>query len=163
MLKRFIWVVVATLFFAFQVHIGNAAAVELDESVRTVKLNDGGEEVVLSVKEVQKGQRLFNSTCSECHMGGRTKTNPNITLALDSLAGSEPSRDNIMGIVDYMKHPLTYDGQQELSLLHPNTERTDLYPEMRSITDDDLKAIAGYILMQPKIRGASWGGGKVYQ
>ena len=33
---------------------------------------------------------------------------------------------------------------------------------MRSVTDEDLTAIAGHILIQPKIISEKWGGGKIY-
>jgi photosystem II cytochrome c550 len=85
-----------------------------------------------------------------------------VGLGLDDLGGAEPPRDNIVAMVDYLKNPKTYDGEEDISLFHPNTQRSDLYPEMRNLTDEDLKAIAGHILIQPKVRGVMWGGGKVY-
>jgi photosystem II cytochrome c550 len=162
MLKRLLFGVIATLFFLFQFNISSATAVELNDEVRTVKLNGQGDEIVLSLQQVKQGQRLFNDTCSYCHKGGATKTNPNVGLGLNTLANAEPARDSIEGIVDYLKHPTTYDGESEIPELHPNTARSDLYPMMRNLSDDDLKAIAGHILMQPNIRGIMWGGGKVY-
>jgi photosystem II cytochrome c550 len=33
---------------------------------------------------------------------------------------------------------------------------------MRTLTQDDLVAIAGHILVQPKIVAEKWGGGKIY-
>ncbi|MEC4893407.1 MAG: photosystem II cytochrome c-550 [Oscillatoria sp. PMC 1051.18] len=162
MLKRFIWVAIATLFFALQLPIGSAAAYELSEEVRTVPLNDKGDTVVLSTKQLDRGRRLFNDSCAKCHAAGRTKTNPNITLAADSLAGAEPPRDNLTTLVDYLIHPTSYDGELDLTELHPNKERSDIWTEMRNLTQEDLKEIAGHILIQPKIQGVKWGGGKVY-
>jgi photosystem II cytochrome c550 len=46
--------------------------------------------------------------------------------------------------------------------LHPSTQSTDIFPKMRNLTDDDLVAIAGHILIQPKVVGQKWGGGKIY-
>lgn len=162
MLKRFILVIVASLFLAFQSFIPSAAALELNEDVRTVKLNEQGEEVVLSINEVEQGKRIFGDTCSQCHVNGRTKTNPNVTLSSRDLSGAVPARDNVLAMVDYLKNPTTYDGEAEIAELHPNTKRSDLYPEMRNFTDEDLQAVSGYILIQPKIRGTKWGGGKAY-
>jgi photosystem II cytochrome c550 len=161
-MKRFILLAVATVFFAFQIAIGSAAAVELDADVRTVKANEAGDTAVLSLEQVQKGKRLFNDSCSQCHAGGRTKTDPNVGLSTDALAGATPPRDNIAGLVDYMKNPTTYDGETEIPELHPSLKSADIYPEMRNLTDDELEAIAGHILLQPKILGRAWGGGKVY-
>lgn len=161
MLKRFILGVVATLFFALQLPISHAFAVDIDSSLRRVKLNES-ETVVVSNKQFEQGKRLFTSTCSKCHMAGRTKTNPNVTLGIASLQGAEPARDNIEEIVNYLNNPKTYDGEQDISELHPNTARADLYPEMRNLTQEELKDLAGYILTEANIRGFRWGAGKVY-
>jgi photosystem II cytochrome c550 len=162
MLKRLLFAAVAALFFAIQFNIGSVNAVELDESIRTIKANDQGEEVVLSLKQVKQGQKVFVQNCSYCHKGGATKPNPNVNLGLTALAGAYPPRDNIQGIVDYLKDPKTYDGEMDIYEFHPNTTRSDLYPMMRNLTDEDLQAVAGHILIQPAIRGILWGGGKVY-
>lgn len=161
-MKRFILLAVASVFFAFQIAVGSVAAVELSPDVRTVKADEVGDSTVLSLEQIQKGKRLFNDTCSQCHGGGRTKTDPNVGLSTDALAGATPSRDNIAALVDYMKNPTTYDGETEISELHPSLKSADIYPEMRNLTEDDLEAIAGHILLQPKILGRMWGGGKVY-
>lgn len=161
-MKRFILLTVATIFFVFQFAVSSVSAVELSPEIRTVKANEAGETITLSLEQVQQGKRLFNDTCSQCHAGGRTKTDPNVGLSPDVLAGATPARDNISALVDYMKNPTTYDGEIEISELHPSTKSADIYPEMRNLTDEDLEAIAGHILFQPKIIGRSWGGGKVY-
>ncbi|MEC4986088.1 MAG: photosystem II cytochrome c-550 [Oscillatoria sp. PMC 1068.18] len=162
MLKRFIWVAIATLFFALQLPIGSAAAYELTEEVRTISLNDTGDTVVLSTKQLDRGRKLFNDTCAKCHAAGRTKTNPNITLSAEDLSGAEPPRDNLTALVDYLVHPTTYDGETEITEFHPNTERSDIWIEMRNLTQEDLKEIAGHILIQPNVQGVKWGKGKAY-
>ncbi|HEY9707727.1 MAG TPA: photosystem II cytochrome c-550, partial [Oculatellaceae cyanobacterium] len=139
-MKRFILIAVATVFFAFHIAVGSVAAVELSSEVRTVKANEAGDTIVLSLEQVQKGKRLFNDSCAQCHGGGRTKTDPNVGLNTEALAGATPSRDNIAALVDYMKNPTTYDGETEISELHPSTKSADIYPEMRNLTDDDLEA-----------------------
>jgi photosystem II cytochrome c550 len=160
-MKRFILLAVATVFFAFQVAIGSAAAVELTPEVRTVKVNEAGKTVTLSLEQVQKGKQLFNDSCAQCHAGGRTKTDPNVGLSPDTLAGATPPRDSVASLVDYMNNPTTYDGETEIAELHPSTKSADIYPEMRNLTKEDLEAIAGHILMQPKIL-EGWGRGKAY-
>ncbi|MFW6358157.1 MAG: photosystem II cytochrome c-550 [Chroococcales cyanobacterium] len=162
MLKRFFWVAVVTVFLAFQFSVGTASAVEVDENIRTVKLNPQGDNIVLSNEEVQLGKRKFMYACAVCHKGGSTRTNPNINLSLETLALAEPPRDNVEAIVDYIKNPTSYDGELDISEIHPTTKRADLYPQMRNLTEEDLKAIAGHILMEPKVLGRMWGGGKVY-
>ncbi|MGB3240492.1 MAG: photosystem II cytochrome c-550 [Geitlerinemataceae cyanobacterium] len=161
MLKRYIWLVVATVFFAFQIFIDSASALELSDSDRTVTLNEQGDTVTLTLKQAKEGRRLFGSVCAQCHPDGNTKTNPNIRLGLNDLALATPRRDNIEGLVDYMKNPTTFDGEIDISELHPATSSADIFPEMKNLTDDDLYNIAGHILVQPKIR-ESWGAGKSF-
>lgn len=162
MLKRFILGVIATLFFVFQLPIDKAFAIEIEEGIRTVKLTDQGDPTVVSIEQFQQGKRLFGDTCSQCHLAGRTKTNQNVTLNESDLEGAYPPRDNIAALVEYLENPMTYDGEEDISEFHPNTTRVDLYPEMRNLTQDDLEALAGFLLVQPKIQGIMWGGGKVY-
>jgi photosystem II cytochrome c550 len=139
-----------------------AIALEVDEGLRTVTLNDKGESYILSLEEVAVGKRQFNYACGQCHVGGVTKTDPNIGLEPETLALATPPRNNIEALVDYMNNPTTYDGLEEISERHPSTKSTDIYPKMRNLTQDDLKVIAGHILMQPKVLGDKWGGGKIY-
>ncbi len=75
MFRRLIGVVVVTVLLTFQLVVGSATAVELDEATRTVKLNEQGDTVTLSLKQVKEGKRLFQYACAQCHVGGVTKTN----------------------------------------------------------------------------------------
>ena len=157
---RLILVAIATLVFSWQLAAAPAAAVDVGEAYRLIKINPAGDTAVISNADLEHGKRLFHDTCSQCHMAGRTKTNPNITLRLEDLEGAEPPLDNVAALVDYANSPTSYDGELDLSDLHPSTKRADLWPEMRSYTQDDLRDIAGYILVQPKLQGYMWGGGK---
>lgn len=162
MLKRCIWLVTAILLFAFQTFSHPAIALELDDETRTVTLNPQGDTITLTLEQAVVGKRLFNNTCGSCHAGGITKTDPNVGLEPDVLAGANPPRDNIEALVDYIKNPTTYDGFDTIYELHPNTTRADLYPKMRNLSEEDLVAISGYILTAPKVVGIRWGGGKIY-
>ena len=162
MIKKLIGIFVVSVLLSFQMFVGSAYSVELDEATRTVTLNDQGDTYLLSLKEVKEGKRLFNYACAQCHAGGVTKTNQNVGLDPEALALATPSRNNIQGLVDYMKNPTTYDGEIEISELHPSIKSADIFTAMRNLTDEDLEAIAGHILLQPKIVGQKWGGGKIY-
>ncbi|PAX60115.1 photosystem II cytochrome c-550 [Brunnivagina elsteri] len=162
MLKKIIGIFVATVLLTFQFVVGSASAVVLSEATRTVTFNDIGDTTVLSLKQVKEGKRLFQYACAQCHAGGVTKTNQNVGLEPGALAGATPNRNSIAGLVDYMKNPTTYDGEEEISELHPSTKSADIFTTMRNLTDKDLEAIAGYVLLQPKIVGSQWGGGKIY-
>ena len=136
-------------------------AVELDDATRTVALNST-KSITLTPEQVRKGKRLFINSCSICHTGGITKTNPNVGLDTEALSLATPSRNNIEGLVDYMKNPTTFDGLESIAEIHPSIKSADIFPRMRSLTDEDLVAIAGHILLQPRIIAEKWGGGKIY-
>lgn len=146
----------------FSVFVSIASAIDLDEATRTVVKDGSGKTVVLTPEQVKRGKRLFNATCGACHVGGITKTNPNIGLDPEALSLATPRRDNIDGLVDFLKNPTSYDGLESIAEVHPSIKSADLYPRMRSLTDNDLYAIAGHILLQPKIVTEKWGGGKIY-
>ena len=160
MLRRYFLLAAIAVLFVFQTFVGQADAVELDTDIRTVPLNDQGETIVLSLDQVALGRKLFNETCAVCHLSGGTKTNPNIDLSVEALDGAFPSRNNIAGLVDYMKNPTTYDGFTEISEVHPAIKSADVFPKMRNLSEDDLVAIAGHILIQPKVNADRWASGK---
>ena len=150
------------VFCSFGVFANGASAIDLDEATRTVTVDGSGNTTVLSPEQVKRGKRLFNATCGACHVGGVTKTNPNVGLDPEALSLATPRRDNIAALVDYLKNPVTYDGLESIAEVHPSIKSADLYPRMRSITDEDLYSIAGHIMLQPKIVTEKWGGGKIY-
>jgi len=148
--------------FLLTTNVSPANALELDEDTRTVPLDAKGNSVVLTPEQVKRGKRLFNNACGTCHVGGLTKTNPNVGLDTESLSLATPARDNITSLVGYFKDPMTYDGLDSISETHPSIKSADIFPKMRSVTDEDLFAIAGHILLQPKVVNEKWGGGKIY-
>ena len=136
-------------------------AIDLDEASRTVQLS-ATKSVTLTPEQVKRGKRLFINSCSVCHTGGITKTNPNVGLDTEALTLATPQRNTIEGLVDYLKNPTTFDGLESIAEIHPSIKSADIFPKMRSLTEDDLYAIAGHILVQPKIVAEKWGGGKIY-
>jgi photosystem II cytochrome c550 len=141
--------------------IQSSYAIELDDAIRTVPLNSK-ETVTLTPEQVRRGKRLFINSCSTCHVGGITKTNPNVGLDPESLSLATPPRNTIESLVDYIKNPTTFDGLESIAEIHPSIKSADLFPKVRTLTEDDLFAIAGHILLQPKVIAEKWGGGKIY-
>jgi|TARA_B110000902_G_C14288537_1_gene579888 photosystem II cytochrome c550 len=137
-------------------------AIDLDEATRTITLNESGKTTVLTPEQVKRGKRLFNSSCSTCHVGGITKTNPNVGLEPEALSLATPPRNNINALVAYLQDPQSYDGLESIAEIHPSVRSADIFPKMRSLTDDDMFAIAGHILVQPNVVAEKWGGGKTY-
>ncbi|MGK7954443.1 MAG: photosystem II cytochrome c-550 [Crocosphaera sp.] len=159
-MKRFILMAIAAIFFFLQFPIHNANALELTEETRTIPLNEEGEMTTLSSEQITNGNRLFIRECTQCHLQGKTKTNNNVSLGLEDLSLAEPPRDNVLAIVDYLKYPTSYDGEDDYTELHVNVTRSDLYPELRDFTEEDLYDVAGYVLVAPKLD--SYWGGSIY-
>nr|QCI09079.1 photosystem II cytochrome c550 [Inkyuleea mariana] len=162
MIKKNIWLSLLTCLFLFKLILLPIGAIELDQVTRTVQLEESGKTVILTPEQVKRGKRLFNNSCAQCHNGGITKTNPNVGLEPESLSLATPARDSIVSLIDYMKDPTSYDGVNSIAELHPSIKSAEIFPKMRNLTDEDLFAIAGHILMQPKIAAEKWGGGKIY-
>ena len=162
MLKKYSQLFSLVFFSIFSIFVTTASAIDLDEATRTVVLDGSGKTTVLTPEQVKRGKRLFNATCGACHVGGITKTNPNVGLDPEALSLATPRRDNIEALVDFLKNPTTYDGLESIAEVHPSIKSADVYPRMRSVTDEDLRAIAGHILLQPNIVSEKWGGGKIY-
>ena len=134
-----------------------AVAVDPTGAQLTVKLNEAGETTTLSPQEFKSGKGFFNPTCgsASCHAGGKA-SDSGYGLGLQDLAGATPPRDNIVSLVNFMKDPMAYQGSPSISEMHPSMKSADMYPAMRRLTDDDLKAIAGYILSMPAINPQQW-------
>ena len=162
MFKKYFTVFAISFFCMFNLFSTSASAIDLDEATRTVVVDSTGTTTVLSPEQVKRGKRLFNATCGACHVDGMTKTNPNVGLDPEALSLATPRRDNIASLVDYLKNPTSYDGLESIAEVHPSIKSADIYPRMRSLTDEDLYSIAGHIMLQPKIVTEKWGGGKIY-
>ncbi len=162
MLKKYSQIVSILFVGIFGLFVTTASAIDLDEATRTITIDSSGNTAVLTPEQVKRGKRLFNATCGACHVGGITKTNPNVGLDPEALSFATPRRDNLSALVDYMKNPTTYDGLDSIAEVHPSIKSADIYPRMRSLTDEDLYSIAGHIMLSPKILSEKWGGGKIY-
>ena len=139
-----------------------ALAAQWSTEQLTVPATPDGTLVTFSEQEIKSGRKVFNSSCGECHAGGITKTNQNVGLDPETLALATPPRDNVEALVDYMKDPTSYDGEYSIADVHPSLRSSDIFVKMRDLDDDDLRLMAGYILVAPKVQGVQWGGGKIY-
>jgi photosystem II cytochrome c550 len=66
-----------------------------------------------SYDDMVVGKELFAQNCLSCHVGGTTLSSPDVSLALKDLQGATPPRDTVNDLVQYMRHPLAYDGSDE--------------------------------------------------
>ena len=162
MKKTYLNSFILSIFFVSILFNFSSLAIELDEATRTVVLDKTGKTITLTPEQIKKGKRLFNASCSVCHTGGITKTNPNVGLDPEALSLATPARNIILSLVDYMKNPTTFDGLESIAEIHPSIQSADIFPKMRNLSEEDLYSIAGHILVQPQIVSEKWGGGKIY-
>ena len=141
---------------------GPAQAAQWSAEQLTVPAAPDGSLVTFSEQEIKAGRKLFNSSCGTCHAGGITKTNQNVGLDPETLALATPPRDSVAALVDYLKDPTSYDGEYSIADVHPSLRSSDVFVQMRNLNDDDLRLMAAYILVAPKVQGQQWGGGKIY-
>ena len=73
-------------------------------------LDGQGNTAQFSPEDLSAGKELFEANCLNCHVGGATLPDPTVSLSLDTLAGATPPRDNINGLVAFLRQPMTYDG-----------------------------------------------------
>ncbi|MEB3293038.1 MAG: photosystem II cytochrome PsbV2 [Synechococcales bacterium] len=98
--------------------------------------------------ELLQGKKLFEQNCLACHVGGATLSNPAVSLALADLQAATPPRTTVAALVAYMRHPLTYDGQEE------SFDCREISPSW--LSDAELEAIAGFVLRAAQV-APGWG------
>lgn len=79
----------------------------------SVELDGQGATRQVSPEDLTRGKELFANNCLNCHVGGATLPDPQVSLALTKLKGANPPRDNINSLVTFLRQPMTYDGSQE--------------------------------------------------
>jgi photosystem II cytochrome c550 len=101
-----------------------------------------------SPEEISQGKELFSNACQNCHVGGSTISFPEVSLSLERLKGAMPSRDNINGLVAYMRKPMTYDGSEETYWCREVPESW--------LTQAQVENLAAFILTAAK-KAPGWG------
>ena len=91
-------------YIARYLHVTQPIALEMDNQ---------GNTRLFSPQELSVGKQLFESNCINCHVGGATLPDPEVSLALEKLQKANPPRDRINALVNFMRQPMTYDGSQE--------------------------------------------------
>ena len=105
-----------------------------------IPVDDKGKTTTLTKEQLVRGKRLFNAACASCHVGGGTRTNQNVGLAIEELSGAQPNRASVEGLVDYLNNPTTYDGLKDISEVHPSIKGGDIWPKMRSMKQQERAA-----------------------
>lgn len=114
--------IVVVIWLGVLLPISPAQAANVDPYVRrflhltepiALEVSEPGETRSFSPLEISQGKQLFETNCMNCHVGGATLPDPQVSLSLQKLKGANPSRDNINNLVAYLRKPMTYDGSEE--------------------------------------------------
>lgn len=103
---------------------------------------------LFSPLELSAGKQLFENNCINCHVGGATLPDPQVSLSLTTLKGANPPRDRINALVAFMRQPMTYDGSQETywcRQLSPNF-----------LSQQQVESLAAFILTAAQ-KAPGWG------
>eukprot|EP00438_Fugacium_kawagutii_P026700 Skav219958 [mRNA] locus=scaffold2879:238907:243691:+ [translate_table: standard] len=148
---------------------GKPAFADVEDVV--IPVDDKGKTTTLTKEQVVRGKRLFIAACASCHVGGGTRTNQNVGLAIEELSGAQPNRATVEGLVDYLNNPTTYDGLLkdldcgslgDFSSIWLQDVARVANNRWKCVTWQDLYDMSAYILYQNQTIPEKWGGGKVY-
>lgn len=120
-------------------HITEPIAVDIDEQ---------GNKRLFSPQELSLGKKLFESNCINCHVGGATLPNPQVSLSLEKLQAANPRRDLLDNLIAFMRQPMTYDGTQETYWCR------QLSPS--SISQQQVESLAAFVLTAAQ-KAPGWG------
>ena len=156
LLTRFFLVSVAVLLIVTNISLpAQAAGIEpyISRYLRvrepiSLELDAKGNLREFSPQELSDGKRYFEDSCINCHVGGSTLPNPKESLALDTLKGANPPRDNINALVSYMRLPMTYDGSEETFWCR------EITPNI--LSQNEIENLAAFVLTAAK-KAPGWG------
>lgn len=112
-------------------------------------LDEQGNTRLFAAAELSTGKQLFERNCLNCHVGGATLPDPTVSLALATLQGATPRRDNISSLVAYFRQPMTYDGTEETFLCRQVPESW--------LSQAQVESLAGFVLRAAQT-APGWGG-----
>lgn len=113
-----------------------------------LKLNEQGETRSFSPQDLSVGKELFTASCMNCHVGGATLPDPQVSLALAKLKEAKPPRDNISNLVAYFRQPMTYDGSEEAFACRQVPESW--------MSQDEAESLAAFVLTAAQ-KAPGWG------
>ncbi len=111
-------------------------------------LNESGETRSYSPEALTRGKELFENSCLNCHVGGATLPDPQVSLSLPKLKGATPPRDNINSLVAYLRQPMVYDGSSETFWCRQVPESW--------MNQDQIESLAAFVLTAAQ-KAPGWG------
>lgn len=101
-----------------------------------------------SPQDLSVGKQLFENNCMNCHVGGATLPDPDVSLSLPKLMGANPPRTNVSSLVDYFRKPMIYDGSEETYWCREVPESW--------MSQEQVESLAAFILTAAK-NAPGWG------
>ncbi|MFN6570515.1 photosystem II cytochrome PsbV2 [Dendronalium sp. ChiSLP03b] len=126
-------------YIARYLHVTEPIALEMDEQ---------GNMRLFSPQELSIGKQLFENNCINCHVGGATLPDPQVSLSLLKLQEANPPRDRINALVTFMRQPMTYDGSQETYWCR------QLPPSL--LSQQQIESLAAFVLTAAQ-KSPGWG------
>ncbi|BCL39297.1 photosystem II cytochrome PsbV2 [Nostoc sp. MS1] len=114
----------------------------------TLDVDEQGNQRLFSPQELSLGKKLFESNCINCHVGGATLPDPQVSLSLEKLQAASPRRDLLDNLVAFMRQPMTYDGTQETYWCR------QLSPS--SVSQQQVESLAAFVLTAAQ-KAPGWG------
>jgi photosystem II cytochrome c550 len=116
--------------------------------IAPIKQNPAGITKDFNYLTLITGKELFGQNCQSCHVGGSTLASPDLPLSLVALQGATPARDSIESLVTYLRHPLSYNGEDDNYGCREIAETW--------LADPEVEAIAAFVLRAAE-KAPGWG------
>ncbi|NEO72428.1 photosystem II cytochrome PsbV2 [Moorena sp. SIO3H5] len=113
-----------------------------------IAVDGKGETKQFDGEDLSVGQNLFSKNCQRCHVGGANIIDPTVSLSLEKLANATPPRDNLNGIVAFMRQPMTYDGTEESFWCREVAESW--------MPQEEIEKLAAFVIRAAQ-KGPAWG------
>jgi photosystem II cytochrome c550 len=117
-----------------------------------IKIDAQGNTSSFTPEALTNGKRLFENNCKNCHVGGATLPIPQISLALPTLKGATPPRDNVAALIDFQRQPMVYDGSEETFWCRQVSENW--------LSHEQLEDLAAFVLRAAEV-ARGWGTDKL--
>ncbi len=113
-----------------------------------IAVDGKGETKQFDGEDLSVGIKLFSQNCQRCHVGGANLIDPTVSLSLEKLANATPPRDNLNGLVAFMRQPMTYDGTEESFWCREVPESW--------ISQEQIEKLAAFVIRAAQ-KGPGWG------
>ena len=113
-----------------------------------ISVDGKGETKLFDGEDLSVGIKLFSENCQRCHVGGANIIYPTVSLSLDRLANATPPRDNLNGLVAFMRQPMIYDGSEESYWCRQVPESW--------LSQEEIEKLAAFVIRAAQ-KGPAWG------